>query len=123
VGKYSRNTASCVTLEDCPDAAARGQGLRAALSVSGDIVGVAAWRSGRRGEPRSQQDLRADRIAGRPGPYSVGGAARRRLARKGATPGSGDPAGAGGVGVQLCSLMSAPVGQREGVRRRDMEAI
>jgi len=38
-------------------------------------------------------------------------------------PGSGDLAGAGGVGVQMSSLMSAPVGQREGVRRRDMEAI
>jgi len=49
VGKYSRNTASCFTLEDDIDAAARCQGWRAALSASGDIAGVAAWRSGRRG--------------------------------------------------------------------------
>jgi hypothetical protein len=53
----------------------------------------------------------------------LGRGARRRLVRKGVTPGSGAPAGAGGVGVPMSSLMSAPVGQREGARRRDMEAI
>jgi len=122
VGKYIRNTASCVTLENYIDAAARCQGLRAALSASGDIVGVAACRSGRRGEPRIQQDLRAGWIAGRPEPYSLGGASQAQIGQEDVTPDSGDLADAGGAGVQMSSLMSAPV-RCEGVRRRDMEAI
>ena len=95
-----------------------------AVSVGGDIAGVAAWRSGRRGEPRSQQGLRVGWIAGRLEPYSMGGASQAQICQEeGVTPGSQTWPGAGGVGVQMSSLASAPVGQREGVRRRDMEAI
>src|ERR1700727_630157 len=75
VGKYRRNTPSSVTLEDYFGAAARCQGLRAALSASGGHRRGGVWADGEEGgEPRGQQGLRAGRIAGRLEPYSLGGA-------------------------------------------------
>jgi hypothetical protein len=74
--------------EACWTARAGGSTARA------DIAGMAARRSGRRGEPRSQPDLRAG-----DGPaLHLPGGAMRRLVRKGVTLGSGDPVRAGGGG-------------------------
>jgi hypothetical protein len=66
----------------------------------GNIAGVAARRSGRRGEPRSAQGLRASREAGRPEPYSVGGAARADYPGKASRRVAETRSRAGGVGVQ-----------------------